>query len=149
MAAPRGASDCLKPMQSLLAVSLLVLGSFVASGCAEAPAPKAPEAPMAQVRAPGEELCASQGDPTDMKVCRAEARLRAARKAKEVGKYECYDDRVGQMHAAVRERDAARGRRREQIALGYQPDEGTRVKISEQRVSEIWDHLQSGICDGH
>ncbi len=136
-------------MQSLRAVALLVFAPLVAAGCAEAAAPKAPEAPVAQLRAPGEELCASQGDPTDMKVCRAEARLRAARKAKEVGRYECYDDRVGQMHAAVRERDAVRGRRREQIALGFQPDEGARVKISEQRVSEIWDHLQSGICDGH
>jgi hypothetical protein len=129
------------------AVIALVSLSFTSSGCAAHDRTRARAVtPIAQLDS--EDHCRLASDPTALKICRAEKRLRKARRQPEKGRIECFDERVGQMHAADRERSRVNAGVRDRYAFGFdQAPSAERLMASERRVSELWDQIQSGVCD--
>jgi hypothetical protein len=126
-------------------VVCLFFGASVGCGGGSPPAP----AHSAQnVQETGEDWCRRAQDPTALKVCRAELKLRIARKDAPRTKLDCYDDRIGEIHAADRQRLGMRQQLPDRVLVGVRTDDDSRrIADSERRISELWDQIQNGACD--
>jgi hypothetical protein len=91
---------------------------------------------------PQESECVSN-NLSRMKLCRLSVKLRAARKNGETKSAHCYSDRLGEMNAAFRD-----------LMDPSKTKEGALVEVSvqerrlgaEQRISQLWDDVQKGVC---
>lgn len=96
-----------------------------------------------------EAMCGRVNDPLELRVCRAEARLRVMRRLGNRDEVVCANDRLDQMHAALRERSEAKDHH---VALanlpGFESDDEARSRRISQTIMRLWDELQAGVCQG-
>jgi hypothetical protein len=148
-----GALALIDRAASRVAVSLLLALSascalVALTGCGETPSARSPNGQSSDAAiTAGEQRCFDGITPSSVVVCRAEARMRAARRDGNAQLFECYDDKVQQMH--VQQRIAARAdgqpgtgtHAASSVGATDTPDRKARTEL---RIGELW--AQLGDC---